>query len=486
MLLNDQSLLRQRAYVAGEWVQGGMKASHAVRNPANGQVVAEVPDMDERDTVAAIDAAGQALGGWREHTARDRAQLLGRWHQLVLQNEADLATLMTLEQGKPVAESLAEVRYGASFIEWFAEEAKRTYGDLIPAPTADRRLMVMKQPVGVTAAITPWNFPIAMITRKVAPALAAGCTSVVKPAEATPLSALALAELAHRAGIPAGVLNVVTTARPALVGAALTTSPLVRKLSFTGSTPIGKMLMAQCAGTVKRVSMELGGNAPFIVFDDADLDLAVQGAIASKYRNSGQTCVCANRFLVHDTVYDEFARRLARAVAALKVGPGIEPGVQIGPLINAAALQKVTALVESALRDGARVATGGQAHMLGGNFYSPTVLIDVTAGMAVARDEIFGPVAPLMRFRSTDEAVELANATEYGLAAYFYSRDLNRMWRVAERLEYGIVGVNEGLISNEMAPFGGIKQSGVGREGSKYGLDEYMETKYVCVGGVRD
>lgn len=482
--LQDSALLKRLAFIGGEWVAARGGESHEVCNPANGETIGVVPDMDAADTDRAIAAAQAALPAWRARPAKERSALLRRWHDLVVGAEQDLALLMTLEQGKSLAEALGEVRYGASFIEWFAEEGKRAYGDLIPAPTVDRRLMVMKQGVGVTAAITPWNFPIAMITRKVAPALAAGCTSIVKPAEATPLSALALAELARRAGIPAGVLNVVTTARPALVGAALTASPVVRKLSFTGSTPVGKLLMAQCAATVKRVSMELGGNAPFIVFDDADLDLAVQGAIASKYRNAGQTCVCANRFLVHEAVIDTFAERLVRAVEQLKVGAGVEPGVQIGPLIDGRALAKVGRLVDEARSQGARVLAGGGAHPLGGNFYTPTVLAGVTREMAVVREEIFGPVAPLMRFASDDEAVQLANDTPFGLAAYFYTRDVRRAWRVAERLEYGMVGVNEGLISNEVAPFGGIKESGVGREGSRYGLDEYLETKYVCHGGV--
>lgn len=486
MQLQDPTLLRRNAFIGGEWTAARHGATHAVCNPADGTLVAEVPDMDDVDTATAIAAAQRALPAWRARPARERSQLLRRWHDLVLHNEDDLALLMTLEQGKPLAEALAEVRYGAAFIEWFAEEGKRAYGDLIPAPTVDRRLMVMKQGVGVTAAITPWNFPIAMITRKVAPALAAGCTSVVKPAEATPLCALALAELAQRAGVPAGVLNVVTTARPALVGGVLTSSPIVRKLSFTGSTAVGKLLMAQCAASVKRVSMELGGNAPFLVFDDADLDLAVQGAIAAKFRNAGQTCVCANRFLVQDAVYEEFARRFIAAAAVLQVGPGHQPGVQIGPLIDSRAAAKVRSLVDEAVSGGARIATGGPAGAPGGNFVAPTVLLDVAPSMAVVREEIFGPVAPLLRFRTVDEAVQLANDTPLGLAAYFYTRDVHRAWRVAERLDYGMVGVNEGLISNEVAPFGGIKESGVGREGSRYGLEEYLETKYVCHGAVRD
>ena len=399
-------------------------------------------------------------------------------------NQEDLAVLMTTEQGKPLLESRGEVAYGASFIEWFAEEGKRIYGDVIPAPTGDKRLVVIKQPVGVTVAITPWNFPIAMITRKVAPALAAGCTSVVKPAEATPLSALALAELATRAGIPSGVLNIVTTARPAVVGEVMTSSPTVRKLSFTGSTPVGKRLMAQCAGTVKRVSLELGGNAPFIVFDDADLDAAGRGAMASKYRNAGQTCVCANRLLVQDGIYDAFAAKLAGAVAVMQVDNGLEPGAQIGPLINQAAVAKVERLVADAVAKGAKVLLGGGRHSRGGNFYAPTILTEVTPAMDLADQEIFGPVAPLFRFKTDEEAVRMANDTRFGLASYFYSRDINRVWRVAEQLEYGMVGINDGIISNEVAPFGGIKESGIGREGSHYGIDEYLAIKYLCMGGM--
>jgi succinate-semialdehyde dehydrogenase/glutarate-semialdehyde dehydrogenase len=425
-----------------------------------------------------------ALPAWRAKTAKERGILLRRWYDLILANQEDLAVLMTLEQGKPLVEARGEVAYGASFIEWFAEEGKRVYGEVIPAPTGDKRLLVIKQPVGVTAAITPWNFPIAMITRKVAPALAAGCTSVVKPAEATPLSALALAELAVRAGIPSGVLNIITTARPAVVGGVLTASPIVRKLSFTGSTPVGKRLMAACADTVKRVSLELGGNAPFIVFDDADLDAAVRGALASKYRNAGQTCVCANRLLVQDGVYDAFAAKLSEAVAQMKVDDGLEAGTQIGPLINEAAVKKVEGLVADAVTKGAKVVLGGSRHARGGNFYAPTVLTDVTPEMAMAREEIFGPVAPLFRFKTDDEAVQMANDTCYGLASYFYSRDIGRIWRVAEQLEYGMVGINEGIISNEVAPFGGVKESGIGREGSHYGIDEYLTIKYLCLGGL--
>ena len=441
--------------------------------------------MGASETHRAIDAAKAAFDTWRLRPAKDRSSILKRWHALILQHQDDLALLMTLEQGKPLAEARAEVAYGASFVEWFAEEAKRIYGDLVPAPTGDKRLLVMKQPVGVTAAITPWNFPIAMITRKVAPALAAGCTSIVKPAEATPLSALALAELANRAGVPPGVLNVVTTARPRVVGRALTQSKLVRKLSFTGSTSVGKQLLEQCAWTVKNVSMELGGNAPFIVFDDADLDLAVQGAIAAKFRNAGQTCVCANRFLIHDSVYDKFASRFCAAVERLKVGPGVEPDSVIGPLIDHSAVEKVTLLVADAIAKGAKVLTGGAPHTLGGNFFAPTVLANASPRMAVANEEIFGPVAPLFRFKTDDEAIAIANNTDAGLAAYFYTSDMKRAWRVAERLEYGMIGLNEGLISNEVAPFGGVKESGIGREGSRYGIDEYLELKYVCQGALQ-
>lgn len=482
--LQDSSLLKTQAFIQGQWVDADDRATHAIVNPANGEIVAQVPDMGAAETQRAIAAADAALPAWRAKTAKERAALLRRWHDLIMAHQEDLARLMTLEQGKPLAEARGEVAYGASFIEWFAEEGKRVYGETIPSPGGDKRIVVIKQPVGVTAAITPWNFPIAMITRKVGPALAAGCTSVVKPAEATPLCALALAELACRAGIPAGVLNIVTTARPAVVGEVLTSSPIVRKLSFTGSTPVGKRLMAQCAGTVKRLSLELGGNAPFIVFNDADIDAAVRGALISKYRNAGQTCVCTNRFLVQDEVYDTFTQKLVAAVAAMQVGDGLMDGTQIGPLINQAAIHKVDAMVTDAVAQGAKVALGGARHAKGGNFYAPTVLTDVTPNMAVARDEIFGPVAPIFRFKTDDEAIALANDTPYGLAAYFYSRDIGRVWRVAEQLEYGMVGINEGLISNEVSPFGGIKESGVGREGSHHGIDEYLQLKYLCMGGL--
>jgi len=482
--LKDAALLKNLAFIDGAWIAADDGATNAIRNPSTGAEIARVPDLGAAETERAIAAANAALPAWRGKTAKERATLLRRWHDLILANQEDLAVLMTLEQGKPLAEARGEVAYGASFIEWFAEEGKRVYGEVIPSPAADKRLIVIKQPVGVTAAITPWNFPIAMITRKVAPALAAGCTSVVKPAEATPLSALALAELASRAGIPAGVLNIVTTARPAVVGEVLTSSPIVRKLSFTGSTPVGKRLMAACAGTVKRISLELGGNAPFIVFDDADLDAAVRGALASKYRNAGQTCVCANRLLVQDGVYDAFAAKLAEAVAQLKVDDGLEAGTQIGPLINEAAVKKVEGLVADAVAQGARVVLGGARHARGGNFYAPTVLTGVTPAMAMAREEIFGPVAPLFRFKTDEEAVRMANDTCYGLASYFYSRDIGRVWRVAEQLEYGMVGINEGIISNEVAPFGGVKESGIGREGSHHGIDEYLTIKYLCLGGL--
>ncbi|OGB29150.1 MAG: succinate-semialdehyde dehydrogenase (NADP(+)) [Burkholderiales bacterium RIFCSPLOWO2_12_FULL_61_40] len=484
MQLKDFSLLKTRAFIDGAWVAADDGATHAIHNPSTGAEIARVPDLGAAETERAIAAADAALPAWRAKTAKERSALLRRWHDLILANQVDLALLMTLEQGKPLAEAGGEVAYGASFIEWFAEEGKRVYGEVIPAPTADKRLVVIKQAVGVTAAITPWNFPIAMITRKVGPALAAGCTSVVKPAEATPLCALALAELASRAGIPAGVLNIVTTARPAVVGAVLTASPTVRKLSFTGSTPVGKRLMAQCADTLKRVSLELGGNAPYIVFDDADLDAAVRGALASKYRNAGQTCVCTNRLLVQDSVYAAFTAKLVEAVAAMQVDDGLAPGAQIGPLINQAAVAKVETLVADAVAKGARVALGGTRHARGGNFYAPTVLTEVTPAMAVAREEIFGPVAPVFRFKTDEEAVRMANDTCYGLASYFYSRDIGRVWRVAEQLEYGMVGINEGLISNEVAPFGGIKESGLGREGSHHGIDEYLQLKYLCFGGL--
>ncbi|MBU6488017.1 MAG: NAD-dependent succinate-semialdehyde dehydrogenase [Burkholderiales bacterium] len=480
--LKDPSLLRTQAFIAGSWQDADSGASLEVRNPATGGVLATVPKMGAAETRRAIEAANQAWAAWRAQPAKARAAVLRKWSDLMLANADDLAAIMTAEQGKPLAEAKGEIGYAASFFEWFGEEAKRVYGDTIPSPTADKRIVVVKEPVGVCAAITPWNFPAAMITRKVGPALAAGCPIVVKPAEATPLSALALAVLAERAGVPAGVLSVVT-GEPKAIGAEMTSNALVRKLSFTGSTGVGRLLMQQCAPTVKKVSLELGGNAPFIVFDDADLDAAVVGAIASKYRNSGQTCVCANRFYVHEKVYDAFADKLRVAVQQqLKVGRGTEPGVTQGPLINEAALLKVETHIDDALAKGARVVMGGKRHALGHNFFEPTILAGVTSEMKVAKEETFGPVAPLFKFASDDEVVRLANDTEFGLAAYFYSRDIGRVWRVAEALEYGMVGINTGIISNEVAPFGGVKQSGLGREGSHYGIDEYVVVKYLCMG----
>jgi succinate-semialdehyde dehydrogenase / glutarate-semialdehyde dehydrogenase len=480
--LKDPSLLRERCLVGGEWIAAADGASFAVRNPATGAELARVPRLDAAATRRAIESAQAAFADWRQRTAKERAAILRRWHELILAHQDDLAALMTAEQGKPVAEARGEIAYAASFIEWFAEEGKRVYGDVIPSPWPDRRILVTKEPVGVCAAITPWNFPAAMITRKAGAALAAGCTMVVKPAEQTPLSALALAELARRAGVPAGVLNVVTGDARA-IGAELTANPAVRKLSFTGSTAVGKLLMRQCADTLKKLSLELGGNAPFIVFDDADLPAAVEGALAAKYRNTGQTCVCANRILVQDAIHDRFAAALADAVGRLRVGPGVEDGVQQGPLIDADALAKVEAHVADAVARGARVLAGGRRHALGGTFYEPTVLADVTPAMRIASEETFGPVAPLLRFRDEAQAVALANDTNAGLAAYFYSRDLARVFRVAESLRYGMVGINTGLMSNEVAPFGGVKESGFGREGSKYGIEEYLDIKYWCLGG---
>ncbi|HXV35916.1 MAG TPA: NAD-dependent succinate-semialdehyde dehydrogenase [Myxococcota bacterium] len=483
--IRDPRLLRTDAYIGGAWTASSSGKRFEVNNPADGSLVASVADLEIAQVAAAIDAAEAAWPAWRSKTAKERAALLMRWYALMLENQEDLALIMTLEQGKPLAESRGEILYAASFVQWFAEEGKRTYGDVIPSHGADKRIVTLKQPIGVVAAITPWNFPSAMITRKVGPALAAGCPVVVKPAKNTPLSALALAELADRAGLPAGVLNVVPAARATAVGAELTGNPKVRKLSFTGSTEIGKLLMRQCADTVKKVSLELGGNAPFIVFDDADLDAAVKGAIASKYRNAGQTCVCANRILVQDGIHDEFMRRFCEAVSALRVGAGTQDGVSIGPLINSAAVEKVEELVADAVEKGATVVLGGKRHALGGCFYEPTILTNATPEMAFAREEIFGPVAPVFRFGSEAEAIAMANDTEYGLAAYFYARDIGRVWRVAEGLEYGIVGINEGIISTEVAPFGGVKESGIGREGSKYGIEDYLEIKYLCMGGVQ-
>ncbi|AWK89270.1 succinate-semialdehyde dehydrogenase (NADP(+)) (plasmid) [Azospirillum thermophilum] len=482
MSLNDQSLLQTNGYVNGAWRGAASGRSFPVTNPATGAVIATVADMGAEETREAIRAAADALPAWRGRTAKERAAILRRWFELILANQEDLAQLMTAEQGKPLTESRGEVVYGASFIEWFAEEAKRVYGDVIPSFAANKRLVVLKEPIGVVAAITPWNFPLAMITRKVAPAIAAGCTVVVKPAEDTPLTALALAELAGRAGVPAGVLNIVMGSDPVAIGGELTGSPIVRKVSFTGSTEVGKILMRQSADTVKKVSLELGGNAPFIVFDDADLDAAVQGALASKYRNAGQTCVCANRLLVQASVYEAFTAKLVEAVSRFKVGNGAEAGVTQGPLINPQAVEKVEELLGDAVAKGARVVLGGKRHELGGTFFEPTVVTGLTPEMRVSREEIFGPVAPLFKFETEDDAVRMANDTEYGLAAYFYSRDIGRVWRVAEKLEYGIVGINEGIISTEVAPFGGMKESGIGREGSKYGIEDFLEIKYLCVG----
>ncbi|HRD49873.1 MAG: NADP-dependent succinate-semialdehyde dehydrogenase [Candidatus Competibacter sp.] len=482
MQLRETTLFRQQCYVAGDWIDADGGAVSAIANPATGEMLGHVPDLGANETRRAIEAAHVALPGWRALSAQARSVILRRWFTLLLEHQEDLATLMTLEQGKPLAEARGEIGYAAGFLEWFAEEGKRAYGDTIPAQQPDKRILVLKEPVGVCAAITPWNFPTAMITRKAGAALAAGCTMVVKPAPQTPFSALALATLAERAGLPAGVLNVVTGPAQA-IGNEILDNPLVRKLSFTGSTRTGKYLMQRCAGTLKRLSLELGGNAPFIVFNDADLDAAVSGALASKYRNSGQTCVCANRFLIQDGVYEAFATRLTQAVREqLKVGNGLDPGVMQGPLIDAAALAKVERHVADAVAHGAQILTGGQRHALGGTFYQPTVLSEVTPDMQVACEETFGPVAPLFRFQTDAEAVELANATEFGLAAYFYSRDLSRAFRVAEALQYGMVGVNTGLISTEVAPFGGVKESGFGREGSKYGIHEYLDIKYLCIG----
>ncbi|WP_041794697.1 NAD-dependent succinate-semialdehyde dehydrogenase [Pararhodospirillum photometricum] len=468
-------LLPGKAYVAGAWIDADAGGTFPVLDPASGAEIARVPDLGAAETERAVAAAEAAWPAWRSRTAKERATVLKAWYALIMEHQDALALLMSAENGKPLTEARGEVAYGASFVEWFAEEAKRLYGDVVPSHGRDKRLLVLRQPIGVVAAITPWNFPSAMITRKVAPALAAGCPVVIKPAEDTPLSALALAVLAEKAGMPAGLFNVVTSADPRAVGGVLTGSPVVRKLSFTGSTEVGKILMAQCAGTVKKVSLELGGNAPFIVFDDADLDAAVAGAIASKYRNAGQTCVCANRLLIQDKVYDAFAEKLAAHVRTITVGPALEGKATQGPLINAEGLAKVEALVEDALGKGACALVGGKRHALGGTFFEPTILTNVTADMRIAREEIFGPVAPLYRFSTEEEAIRLANDTPFGLAAYFYARDVGRVWRVAEGLEYGIVGINEGIISTEVAPFGGIKESGIGREGSRYGLDDFTE-----------
>ncbi|MCZ4433094.1 NAD-dependent succinate-semialdehyde dehydrogenase [Agrobacterium sp. SOY23] len=481
LTLKDRSLLRDKCFIGGEWRDADDNRVIDVTNPANGSVVATVPRMGASETRRAIESAQEAQAGWKALSGKQRAAILRKWFDLLIDNQDDLAAIMTAEQGKPLAEAKGEIAYAASYIEWFGEEAKRVYGDTIPAPTSDKRIVVIKQPIGVCAAITPWNFPAAMITRKVGPALAAGCTTVIKPASQTPLSALALCVLAERAGVPKGVLSCVTGSASE-IGEELTSNPIVRKLSFTGSTEIGKVLMAQCAQTVKRTSMELGGNAPFIVFDDADVEAAVKGAIASKYRNAGQTCVCANRFLVQSGIHDAFVKRLAEVVSVLKVGNGFDDGVQIGPLIDDKAVAKVEELVSDAISRGGRILTGGHRHALGHSFYEPTVVADASSDAQIFAEEIFGPVAPVFRFDTEDEAIRLANNTQFGLAAYFYGRDIARVWRVAEALEYGIVGINEGLISTEVAPFGGVKESGNGREGSKYGMDDYLEIKYMCMG----
>ena len=483
MKLNDQNLFRQHCYVDGAWIDADGGGTIEVTNPSTSEVLGTVPRLGADETGRAIAAAERAWPQWRAKTAKERAAMLRRWHDLMMENQEDLAVLMTSEQGKPLAESRGEVAYSASFIEWFAEEGKRVYGDTIPQHQHDRRIIVLKEPVGVCAAITPWNFPLAMITRKAGPALAAGCPMVLKPASQTPYSALALAELGHRAGFPPGLFNVVTGSSTE-IGGELTSNPAVRKLTFTGSTEIGKLLMRQCAGTVKKISLELGGNAPFIVFDDADLDAAVEGAVMSKYRNMGQTCVCANRMLVQDGVYEDFTARLAQAASALRVGDGLTSDAEQGPLIDMKAVAKVEEHIADALDKGARIVIGGKRHELGGSFFEPTVIADATPEMALAREETFGPVAPIFRFESDDEAIAMANDTEFGLAAYFYSRDIGRIWRVAEGIEYGIVGINTGVISTEVAPFGGMKESGIGREGSHYGIDEFLEVKYLCIGGL--
>lgn len=481
--LADPGLLRDQAYIDGRWVDADSGETFAVENPANGETLADVACCGGAETSRAIDAAGRAFEQWRHTTAKERAALLRRWFDLMMESQEDLARMMTAEQGKPLFEARGEIAYGASYVEWFAEEAKRVYGDTIPQPANDKRVVTIKQPVGVVACITPWNFPNAMLARKIAPALAAGCTVVCKPANETPLSANALAELAERAGIPAGVINILC-GQTEEIGRELTSNPTVRKLTFTGSTAVGKLLMSQCAGTMKRMSMELGGNAPFIVFDDADLDAAVAGAMICKFRNAGQTCVCANRILVQEGVYDEFAEKLAAAVAGIKMGDGTEDGVTVGPLISTEAVANVTSRVTDAVDRGATVEIGGGPSDLGECFVQPTILTNVTDDMRVFREEIFGPIAPLMKFSTEEEAIAMANDTEFGLASYFYARDVGRIWRVSEALEYGIVGINEGIISNEMAPFGGMKESGHGREGSKYGLDDYLEIKYMCIGGL--
>ena len=484
MQLKNETLFKQKAYINGDWIAAHDGSTFAVSNPFDGSHLADVPNMGGAETHHAIKAAHEAFGSWKKTTAAQRAKLLKKWYELQIANATDLATILTMEQGKPLAEAKGEILYGASFVEWFAEEARRVYGDTIPGHGADKRIVTIKQPVGVAAAITPWNFPNAMITRKVAPAIAAGCTVVIKPAEDTPLSALALAELADQAGFPPGVFNVITTKNPKSVGDELTSNPLVRKLSFTGSTPVGKHLMAQCAQTVKKLSLELGGNAPFIVFDDADLDDAVEGAIASKYRNAGQTCVCANRLYAQAGIYNAFTEKLAQRVEELKMGNGMDTGVSVGPLINQAALNKVNHLVTDATSKGAKVLTGGEQEGSDSYFYQPTVITGVDQTMDISTEEIFGPVAPVFKFDTEEEVIDMANNTPFGLASYFYGRDYARIWRVAEALEYGMVGINTGMISTTVAPFGGIKESGFGREGSKCGMDDFLEIKYMCFGGV--
>jgi succinate-semialdehyde dehydrogenase/glutarate-semialdehyde dehydrogenase len=483
-MLNNTELLKTAGYINGQWVGLDSNNRFEVKNAYTKEVICTLPDMGAKETNDAIEVANNSWLNWRSKTAKERALILKKWFDLIIDNQEDLAILMTAEQGKPLAEAKGEVVYGASFIEWFAEEGKRTYGDIIPTPANDRRILVIKQPIGVVAAITPWNFPIAMITRKCAPALAAGCPVVIKPAAETPLSALALAELADQAGIPKGVLNVVVGTKSSEIGLALTNSPVVRKLSFTGSTAVGKILTRNCADTMKKVSMELGGNAPFIVFDDADLDSSVAGAMISKFRNTGQTCVCSNRILVQEGIYDEFVSKLSEAVKTLNVGNGMEEGINQGPLINESALKKVQDHISDALEKGAVLVTGGKPHSNGGTMFEPTIIGNVTTSMKVASEETFGPLAPIFKFSTEEEAIRMANDTEFGLASYFYTNDVNRIWRVSEALEYGMVGVNEGVISNEVAPFGGVKESGLGREGSHYGIDDFLELKYICIAGL--
>ena len=484
-MLKNTSLLKAHGYINGQWVGDDTESRFDVTNAYTNEVISTLPDMGKKETDEAIDAANAAWPDWRSRTAKERAIILKKWFDLIMSNQEDLAILMTAEQGKPLAEARGEVGYGASFIEWFAEEGKRTYGDIIPTPANDRRILVIKQPIGVVASITPWNFPIAMITRKCAPALAAGCPVVIKPAAETPLSALAIAELAEQAGVPKGIINVVVGTNSSEIGQALTSSPIVRKLSFTGSTAVGKILTRNCADTMKKVSMELGGNAPFIVFDDADIDSAVSGAMISKFRNTGQTCVCTNRFLVQEGIYDEFVTRLAKAVKTLNVGNGMDEGVNQGPLISLKALEKVKDHLSDAIDRGALVAVGGKPHKNGGTTFEPTVISNADSTMKIATEETFGPLAPVFKFSTEKEAIDMANDTEFGLASYFYTNDINRIWRVSEALEYGMVGVNEGVISNEVAPFGGIKESRLGREGSHYGIDDFLELKYICMGGLK-